>query len=194
MRAGLVCGVRLDTGSRLDADVVVLATGTQPNTEWLRGSGLDIQDGLLCRATLHAAGSDIVVGVGDVARAPHPLLEGEAVRVEHWASARHQAAVAATNLLLGPAQGHPQTEPPVFGTTIHGAAIRGIGFPSKADTSEVVWGSIEAGQAVVAMHRRGRLIGAVALNAADKLESSTTSCVIPLQSRSCQDSPAVQLR
>jgi 3-phenylpropionate/trans-cinnamate dioxygenase ferredoxin reductase component len=170
VRAGLVCGVRLDTGSRLDADVVVLATGTQPNTEWLRGSGLDLQDGLLCRSTLHASGSDIVVGVGDVVRAPHPLLGGETVRVEHWASARHQASVAAMNLLVGPGNGHPQAEPPVFGSTIHGAAIRGIGFPSKADTSEVVWGSIQAGEAVVAMRRRGRLIGAVALNAAEQLD------------------------
>lgn len=170
VRAGMVCGVRLDTGTRVDADVVVLATGTQPNTEWLQGSGLDTQDGLLCRATLHAAGSDVVVGVGDVARAPHPLLEGEAVRVEHWASARHQACVAATNLLLGPEQGQAQAEPPVFGTTIHHAAVRGIGFPSKADSSEVVWGSIEAGQAVVAMHRRGRLVGAVGLNAAEQLK------------------------
>ena len=168
-RAGVVGGVRLDTGSRLDADVVVLATGTQPNTEWLHGSGLDIDDGLLCRATLHAAGSDVVLGVGDVARAPHPLLDDEAVRVEHWASARHQACVAATNLLLGPQHAHPQSEPPVFGTTIHGAAIRGIGFPSKADDSEVVWGSLQAGQAVVAMRRRGRLVGAVALNAAEEL-------------------------
>ena len=90
--------------------------------------------------------------------------------MEHWASARHQASVAATNLLLGPAQGHAQAEPPVFGTTIHGAAVRGIGFPSKAETSEVVWGSIEAGAAVVAMRRRGRLVGAVALNAAEQLK------------------------
>ena len=170
VRAGVVCGVRLDNGSRLDADVVVLATGTKPNTEWLLGSGFDLQDGLLCRATLHADGSDVVVGVGDVARAPHPLLDGEAVRVEHWASARHQARIAAINLLLGPQHAHPQSEPPVFGTTIHGAAVRGIGFPSKADSSQVVWGSIQAGQAVVAMRRRGRLVGAIALNAAHKLK------------------------
>lgn len=170
VRAGMVCGVRLDTGSRLAADVVVLATGTQPNTEWLRGSGLDVSDGLLCRVTMHAAGCDVVAGVGDVARAPHPLLDGEVIRVEHWASARHQAAIAATNLLLGPAQGNAQTEPPVFGSTVHGAAVRGIGFPSKAESSEVIWGSIEAGKAVVAMRRRGRLVGAVALNAAEQLK------------------------
>jgi NADPH-dependent 2,4-dienoyl-CoA reductase/sulfur reductase-like enzyme len=178
----------------VDADVVVLATGTQPNTEWLLGSGLDIHDGLLARPTLHARGCDVVVGVGDVVRAPHPLLDGEAVRVEHWASARHQASIAAHNLLVGPAHARPQNEPPVFGTTIHGAAIRGIGFPSRADTSQVIWGSIHDGQAVIAMRRKGRLIGAVALNATDKLAiidhelRGTSGTSLP------QRAPAVQLR
>jgi len=167
---GRVGGVFLHTGQRLDADVVVLATGTQPNIEWLQGSGLVADsEGLRCRATLHAESSDLVVGVGDVAHAPHPALDGDSVRVEHWASTRHQAGVAARNLLVGPSRGRPQSELPVFGTTIHGVPIRAVGFPSEADTSEVVWGSILDGEALVAMHRRGRLIGAVAVNARDKL-------------------------
>ena len=169
VQAGQVGGVHLHTGLRLDADVVVLATGTKPNVEWLHGSGLDLSNGLSCRATLHANGSDVVVGVGDVVHAPHPALDGESVRVEHWASARHQASVAAANLLVGPSRGCPQSELPTFGTTIHGAAIRVLGFPSHADDSEVVWGSIQDGEGVVAMRRRGRLVAAVAVNATDKL-------------------------
>ena len=169
VHAGRIRGVILHTGQRLDADFVVLATGTQPNIEWLQGSGLAVSNGLSCRATLHADRSDMVVGVGDVVHAPHPALDGESVRVEHWASTRHQAKVAATNLLVGPGRGRPQSEPPVFGTTIHGVPIRAVGFPCEADTSEVVWGSIEDGEAIVAMHRRGRLIAAVAVNARDKL-------------------------
>jgi NADPH-dependent 2,4-dienoyl-CoA reductase/sulfur reductase-like enzyme len=169
VRGGRVHGAILDTGTRVGADVVVLATGTRPNTEWLVGSGLPVADGLLCRATLHARGSEVVVGVGDVVRAPHPALDGQTVRVEHWASARHQARVAAENLLVGPSRGRVQSELPVFGTTIHGAGIRAIGFPSKADSSEVVWGSVQEGEALVAMHRRGRLIAAVAINAPEEL-------------------------
>ena len=170
VHAGRVRGAVLDTTERLGADIVVLATGTQPNVEWLVGSGLTVSDGLSCRATLHAKDSDIVVGAGDVVHAPHPALEGESIRVEHWASTRHQARVAATNLLVGPRQGRPQGQLPVFGTTIHGAAIRVIGFPSTAESSDLVWGSIQgADEAIVAMRRRGRLVAAVAVNAADKL-------------------------
>ena len=169
VKAGRVRGVHLHTGQRLDADVVVLATGTRPNIEWLQGSGLELSNGLSCRATLHANGSDLVVGVGDVVYAPHPALDGESVRLEHWASTRHQARIAATNLLVGPSSGCPQSELPVFGTTIQGAAIRVLGFPSHADDSEVVWGSIQDGEAIVAMRRRGRLVAAVAVNAREKL-------------------------
>ena len=46
VHGGQVGGVHLNTGLRLDADVVVLATGTQPNVEWLHGSGLDLSNGL----------------------------------------------------------------------------------------------------------------------------------------------------
>ena len=171
VHADHVNGVVLRNGDRLAADLVVLATGTRPNVEWLDGSGLDAScDGLRCRATLHAYGSDLVVGAGDVVDAPHPALDGASVRVEHWASTRHQARVAAANLLAGPDHASSQSELPSFGTTLHGAAIRAVGFPAKADDDEVVWGSIQDGEAVVAMRRHGRLIAAVAVNAADKLK------------------------
>jgi len=135
----------------------------------LMGSDLVVSNGLRCRATLHAYGSAVVVGAGDVVDAPHPALEGESVRVEDWASTRHQARVAATNLLVGPSRGRSQNELPVYGeTTIHGDAIRAVGFPSRADSSEVVWGPLQDGEAVVAMSRRGRLVAEVAVNARDR--------------------------
>jgi NADPH-dependent 2,4-dienoyl-CoA reductase/sulfur reductase-like enzyme len=169
VQTGRVRGLFLDTGQRVEADLVVLATGTRPNIEWLKTSGLTISNGLGCRATLHAKGSDVVVGAGDVVHAPHPALDGESVRLEHWASTRNQAMVAARNLLAGPSLGHPQSELPTFGTTIHGAAVRVLGFPAHAENSQVAWGSLQDGQAIVAMHRRGRLVAAIAVNATDML-------------------------
>jgi NADPH-dependent 2,4-dienoyl-CoA reductase/sulfur reductase-like enzyme len=43
-----VTGVNLADGRHLAADVVVVGIGGVPNIEWLRGSGLDLDDGVLC--------------------------------------------------------------------------------------------------------------------------------------------------
>lgn len=171
VRAGSVTGVVLDDGSRLPADVVMMATGTTPNVEWLRGSGLHAAGGLACTPTLHARGSDRVVGAGDVVRVPQPLLDGEAPRVEHWASTLAHAELAAANLLTGPGQARRLTALPTFGTTIHGARVRAVGFPQAADRSRVVWGSVEAGQALVALARGRQVVAVVSLAAHDHLPS-----------------------
>jgi NADPH-dependent 2,4-dienoyl-CoA reductase/sulfur reductase-like enzyme len=169
VRAGAVIGVVLEDGSRLPADVVMMATGTTPNVEWLEGSGLPIAGGLECGPTLHARGSDCVVGAGDVVRAPQALLGGESPRVEHWASTLAHADLAAANLLAGPGEGRPFTSLPTFGTTIHGARIRAVGFPQVADCSRVVWGSVEDGRALVAMGRGSQLVAVVSLDAHERL-------------------------
>lgn len=169
VRAGRVRGVRLCDGGKLHADLVVLASGTRPNVEWLRTSGLEVSGGLGCRDTLHAIGSDIVVGAGDVVRAPHRWLEGDSVRLEHWTSTRYQARLAAANLLQGPELARPQDELPTFVTSIHGVRIRVLGFPAQAEVGWVAWGSLRDNEALVTMYRRGRLVAAAAVNAADKL-------------------------
>jgi 3-phenylpropionate/trans-cinnamate dioxygenase ferredoxin reductase subunit len=169
VRAGAVTGVALAGGTRLPADVVVMATGTTPNVEWLSGSGLSSSGGLACGPTLHAVGSDRIVGAGDVVRAPHPLLDGESLRVEHWASTLDQADLAAANLLTGPETASPLSALPTFGTTIHGARIRSVGYPQVADRSRPVWGSVGSGEALVALGRRDRLVAVVSLNAHSRL-------------------------
>jgi NADPH-dependent 2,4-dienoyl-CoA reductase/sulfur reductase-like enzyme len=169
VHGGAVTGVLLDDGTRLPADVVVMATGTTPNAEWLRGSGLTISAGLACGPTMHALGSRRVVGAGDVVSTPHPLLDGESLRIEHWASTLDHADLAAANLLVGPGQARPLTSLPTFGTTIHRAPIRSVGFPQVADRSRLVWGSLESGEALVALGRRDRLVGVISLNAHERL-------------------------
>jgi 3-phenylpropionate/trans-cinnamate dioxygenase ferredoxin reductase component len=169
VRAGAVSGVVLEDGSRLPADVVMMATGTTPNVEWLQGSGLTVAGGLHCGPTLHAVGAENVVGAGDVVSAPQQLLDGESCRVEHWASTLDHADLAASNLLAGPDASRPLDALPTFGTTIHGARIRAVGFPQVADRSRVVWGSVESGQALVALGRGSRLTAVVSLNAHGRL-------------------------
>lgn len=169
-KGGRTAGVLLNDGRWIPAEIVIVAVGTSPNVEWLRGSGLDIGKGLFCEPTLHAVGSSVVVGAGDVVRLPHPLLGDELVRLEHWASTNDQAALAAANLLAGPGSAVPLTRLPQFGTTMHGIDIRVVGFPDAADHDRVVRGSFEADSVVVCLGGRGMTVAAVSVNHAASTE------------------------
>ena len=55
-------GVRLADGTVIAASVVVVGIGVRPNTAWMDGSGLNIDDGLVCDETLLAAPGVVVAG------------------------------------------------------------------------------------------------------------------------------------
>lgn len=87
-------GVRLDNGTVVAADLLVVGIGARPATGWLTDSGLTLDDGVACDPLLRAAPH--VYAVGDVARWHHPHYD-RAVRFEHWTTAgEHADAVAAT--------------------------------------------------------------------------------------------------
>jgi phthalate 3,4-dioxygenase ferredoxin reductase subunit len=89
--------VTLRDGSSLRAGTVVVGIGAVPNDQWLRGSGLVIDDGVGCDAHLAAVGAAHVFALGDVARFPHPEA-GVPVRTEHWTNAVDQARCVAHNI------------------------------------------------------------------------------------------------
>jgi NADPH-dependent 2,4-dienoyl-CoA reductase/sulfur reductase-like enzyme len=89
--------VRLSDGTRVPADVVVIGVGTIPETDWLNGSGLELDDGVICDEHLAAVGVPDVYAAGDVARWLHPRY-GERVRMEHWTNAVEQGGVVAANI------------------------------------------------------------------------------------------------
>ena len=97
---GQVQAVRLTDGSQVPADVVIVGLGVTPATDWLEGSGLRLDDGVVCDATGAAEGATDVVAAGDVARWWHPLYERH-LRTEHWDDAGRQGEAAARTLLAG---------------------------------------------------------------------------------------------
>jgi 3-phenylpropionate/trans-cinnamate dioxygenase ferredoxin reductase component len=92
---GRVEGVDLADGSRVAADLVLVAVGATPATEWLVGSGLSIGNGVECDQYCVAAPG--VVAAGDVASWDH-LGVGRR-RLEHRMNATEQATNAVKNLL-----------------------------------------------------------------------------------------------
>jgi 3-phenylpropionate/trans-cinnamate dioxygenase ferredoxin reductase subunit len=149
--------VDLDDGSAVGADVVVVGVGAVPATGWLEGSGLTLDDGVVCDESLFAA--DRVVAAGDVARWSHPAL-GEQLRVEHWTNAAEGGAAAARNLLAGRDGSCPYDPVPFFWSDQYKTKIQMIGLPGPDDEVVVVSGSVDEGR-LVALYRRGDRLRAV---------------------------------
>jgi NAD(P)H-nitrite reductase large subunit len=57
--AGRVSGVRLASGGTLAADMVVLAVGVRPNTDFLQGTGLEIECGVVVDCQMRTSAPDI---------------------------------------------------------------------------------------------------------------------------------------
>ncbi|GAB2935596.1 FAD/NAD(P)-binding oxidoreductase [Micromonospora polyrhachis] len=163
--AGRVEQVRLDDGTALPADLLVLALGAEPNTEWLRGSGLRIDDGVVCGPDGLAAPG--VAVAGDVARWPHPLLVGELVRVEHHSNAVDQGTFAA-RALLDPARHRRFASVPSFWTHLYDRRVQSVGFTGAAYDLRIVEGEPE-GRFLAEYRRHGRLIGAVTVGLVRRL-------------------------
>ena len=155
--------VTLADGTVLDADVLVLAVGVRPNTAWLAGSGLTVDDGVVCDETGLAAPG--IAAAGDVARWPNRRY-GELRRVEHWDNAIRQGRHAARRLLHGPEVYEPV---PWFWSDQFGAKLQLLGSPRPDDEFLLASGTFAAGR-FLGLYRRGdRLAAAVSLNAAKAL-------------------------
>jgi NADPH-dependent 2,4-dienoyl-CoA reductase/sulfur reductase-like enzyme len=136
---GAACEVTLTDGEVLMTDLLIVTVGSVPNTQWLAGSGLDLDDGVCCDEFLRA-GQDDIVAAGDVASWFHAGL-GRRVRVEHRTSASGQGMIAARTLL---GSRTPFAPTPFFWTDQHDLRLQVLGLPSAGAELHVVAGSIES--------------------------------------------------
>jgi NADPH-dependent 2,4-dienoyl-CoA reductase/sulfur reductase-like enzyme len=168
---GHVEAVELSDGERIAADVVVVGLGAVPNTEWLDGSGLGLNPGLECDATLTAVDDPDILGAGDIVSWPHPLAGGEALRIEHWTVAAEQGQLAGRNVLVPHGERKPYDAPPYFWSDQYDKKIQSLGLPGRAERLEIVEATPDGTRVVYAGERDGRLVGIVAINAARRLGS-----------------------
>ncbi|WP_235215609.1 NAD(P)/FAD-dependent oxidoreductase [Phaeacidiphilus oryzae] len=154
---GRATGVRLTDGSRIPVDDVLVAVGSRPNTDWLRGSGLRLDDGLCCDASTAAAPG--VHAAGDVARWHNPLFDAE-MRIEHRTNAAEQAMAAARNLLR-PDRAVPFAPVPYFWSDQYEVKLQAYGHLRGHDEARVVEGDPAEGAFLVAYRTGDRLTGAL---------------------------------
>lgn len=160
--------VVLADGSVVDADLVVVGIGVVPNTAWLEGNGLDLDNGVRCdETTLVAPG---VVAAGDVARWPNTLFD-ETMRVEHWEHALDMATHAAKRLLADGAgePGEPYRPVPWFWSDQYDRKIQLAGRPRPTDDLVVVAGSLDAERFCALYGRDGVATAVLAVNMAGRV-------------------------
>jgi 3-phenylpropionate/trans-cinnamate dioxygenase ferredoxin reductase subunit len=154
-----IASVQLQGGADLGLDLLLVATGSVPNTGWLRDSGLEHDPGVVCDSSCSPPGHPEIVCVGDIATFPSSLVEGRRLRVEHWSNAVEGAMVAAQNLLGGPIAAFDPV--PSFWSDQFGIKIQAVGVPTLSDETALLEGSLESRRFVMGFGRSGRLIAAV---------------------------------
>jgi NADPH-dependent 2,4-dienoyl-CoA reductase/sulfur reductase-like enzyme len=182
---GHVERVILDSGVIYDADLVVVAIGSLPNTEWLEGSGIDISNGVLVDGGLRAMSSDGAVvenifAVGDVARYVNPLFDQVPRRVEHWnlpTETGKRAGLVLGKYLNGESIAEMLAEPfaplPSFWSDQYDMHILAFGMTYLADRSEMVAGEI-SGECVFEYFRNDKLVGVCGIGMRPTIQSYRT--------------------
>lgn len=150
---GRAAGVELADGRLVPGDVVVAAIGAVPRTQWLRGSGLELDDGIVCDARCRAG--DGIWAVGDVARWHHPVLD-QSLRLENRTNAVEMGLAVARDIL---GRGGDYAPTPFFWTDHYGSRIQVFGSMDRAEETEIVEGDPYTGRFVAVARHDGRTTG-----------------------------------
>jgi NAD(P)H-nitrite reductase large subunit len=155
---GRVTGVSLAGGDVLAADLVVVAFGATPVTEWLDSSGLQLANGIVCDSRCRAAAG--IHAAGDVARWHDESLD-LLLRLENRTNATEQAVAVAGNIL---GEDRPYTPVPYFWTDQFDARIHVHGTVGPDAEVSVVEGAVADRRFVARFVRDGVVSGILGWN------------------------------
>jgi NADPH-dependent 2,4-dienoyl-CoA reductase/sulfur reductase-like enzyme len=150
--------VHLADGRVVEAATVVVGIGTVTNTEWLDGSGVPVEDGVLVDQGCAVQAAEAVYAVGDVARRLD-AASGVYRRVEHWTSAVEQARVVAEQI-VEPLKAAGPAKAPYFWSDQFGTKIQMVGRPADADRVEIRTHHVSGTDRTVALYARGETLAA----------------------------------
>ena len=151
---GKVEAVEIESGEKIDADLVVVGVGVMPATDYLKGVELSDDGGVVVDEHLRAA--DGLYAAGDIARF-HSSLTGARQRIEHWRTALQQGRIAARNM-AGSAV--PYTAVPFFWTRQFDAGLLYVGHSTSWD--EIIFHGDVSTQNFLAFYVKGNRVQAVA--------------------------------
>lgn len=154
-------GVRLDDGTVIPADVVLVGIGVVPRTELAEQLGLAVEGGIVVDSACRTS-DPAIVAAGDCALMPNPYARGSlpTVRLESVHNALEQAKVAAATLLGQP--GDYRTTP-WFWSDQADIKLQIAGLSTGYDAT-VLRGDPETEKFSVLYYRDGVLIAADCVN------------------------------
>ncbi|MEY9843529.1 NAD(P)/FAD-dependent oxidoreductase [Streptacidiphilus sp. MAP5-3] len=149
-------GLHLTDGQEIEADAVVVGIGARPETGWLDGSGVALDDrgAVAADERLRAGGVADVFAVGDCVSFPSRRY-GRRLTVHHWDNAMQGARVVAANVLGGESLYNPV---PYFWSEQFGRMVQVAGVWSGGDEQ------ISRGDDTVLWVRDGRLVAVFAVD------------------------------
>ncbi|HSV84451.1 MAG TPA: FAD-dependent oxidoreductase [Ramlibacter sp.] len=159
--------LRIDAGTRLDVDQVVVAIGLSPNDALAREAGLAMGPGggVLVDANCRTS-DEHVFACGDCASQRRPGQD-QPTRLESWQNANEQARAAAASMAGAPA---PVPAVPWFWTDQGQHNIQMLGLPAP-DLEYVCRGHPASSKALWIGHRRLVPMHGVAINAGSELRA-----------------------
>ena len=146
--------VVLEDGSELAADLVVVGIGSRPNTDWLAGSGVKVDNGVVCDHVGRTSAPH-VWALGDVAS--WQAAGGRQVRVEHWSNVGEQARVLVPSL-LGQELPSNLVVVPYFWSDQYDVKIQCLGEPHADDIVHLV---ADDGRKFLAYYERDGVVSGV---------------------------------
>lgn len=125
--------VLLTDGSEFEADLVVVGIGSRPATDWLDGSDIDVDNGIVCDEVGRTSAPH-VWALGDVASWRNSA--GHHLRVEHWSNVAEQVRIVVPAMLGGDLPAAVTV--PYFWSDQYDVKIQCLGEPRSTDVIHLV--------------------------------------------------------
>uniref|UniRef100_A0A672ZB79 Apoptosis inducing factor mitochondria associated 4 n=1 Tax=Sphaeramia orbicularis TaxID=375764 RepID=A0A672ZB79_9TELE len=155
---GKVKEVVLKSGTVLEADVVITGIGVIPNSDFLSGSGIEVDShkAVIVDKFMRANVPD-VFSAGDVTAFPLTMRGDQRVSIAHWQMSHAQGRVAALNMLKKPTK---LESVPFFWTVLLGKSIRYTGYGEGY--TEIIFKGKVAEQKFLAFYIKDEVVVAAA--------------------------------
>src|SRR5919106_5147107 len=152
---GRLEAVETQGGITIPADLAVVGIGVVPQTAFLDGSGIEVDDGIVVDERFRTSAPS-VWAAGDAARFHDPVF-GRSRRIEHWSNANYQGTEVG-KALAGADTKYDTVS--TFFTEVFGVTIKVFGDTSRAD-DRTFEGSLADGKVLGLYLEQGRIAGAV---------------------------------